>query len=758
MENKGIKFCKELIVWVKDYLKDNANISRTKLSKEICKKMEWRSSSGKLKDIDCRKTMNELEKRGIIEFPKSREILNFKKKGDYTNLKLSLPSIECSLTELEEIEIIRVCTGEQSKIWHYLMEKYHYLGKVYLYGDQIRYLIKSSKYGWLGGFSFSASAWSLECRDTYIGWSKETKKRQLSKVICNSRFLILPSVKVKNLASHVFSKMFKRLVEDWKRQYHIEPLLVETFVDKSFFKGICYQASNWILTGVTKGRGRNDQKNEKNKSVKDVYLFPLKKDWQTILCEGNPKPKIINEKPVPVDWIDEELMDVELGDGRLNKRLMTLTRDFYATPGGDIPEICNGENAKTKAAYRFFDNPKIEMKDILKPHYDSTLSRIKEHKVVLAVQDTTGLDYSTHPATNDLGYLNKRKVGLIMHDTMAFTEDGAPLGLMDIQIWKRDFKYFGKKAKRKQLPIEEKESYKWLKSYQSCEEFQEKCPNTTIVNVGDRESDIYEYFVEKINSGTRTEILVRSERTRVRKSNEGLIWEILPQQEEMTQLNIHIGRSGNRKARDAKLSVKVKRMNLIPPKTKSDLPEIAVSCIYVKEIEYDETKVKKPLEWMLVTTVEVNDEETVRRVVDWYAKRWGIEIYHKTLKSGCKIEERQLGNADRIENCLAIDLIVAWRVYYLTKLGREVPELPCTVFFEDSEWKALVCYHTENRNPPENPPTLKEAVLMVGKLAGHLGRKGDGMPGIKKMWKGLQKLDNITEMWIIMSGYKRTPG
>ena len=94
----------------------------------------------------------------------------------------------------------------------------------------------------------------------------------------------------------------------------------------------------------------------------------------------------------------------------------------------------------------------------------------------------------------------------------------------------------------------------------------------------------------------------------------------------------------------------------------------------------------------------------------------------------------------------------------IEKLGREVPELPCTVFFEDSEWKALVCYHTENSNPPEKPPTLKEAVLMVGKPAGHLGRKSDGMPGIKKMWKGLQKLDNMTEMWIIMSGYKQTPG
>ena len=154
---------------------------------------------------------------------------------------------------------------------------------------------------------------------------------------------------------------------------------------------------------------------------------------------------------------------------------------------------------------------------------------------------------------------------------------------------------------------------------------------------------------------------------------------------------------------------------------------------------------------MLLTTCEVHAEASAIEKIDWYRLRWGIEVYHRTLKSGCKIEERQLGAADRIEACLAIDMVVAWRIFHLGKLGREVPNVLCTIFFENFEWKALHTHITQTPVPPAEPPTLREAMRMVATLGGFLGRKADGEPGATTLWRGLQYLDGIAAMWKYMA-------
>jgi hypothetical protein len=154
---------------------------------------------------------------------------------------------------------------------------------------------------------------------------------------------------------------------------------------------------------------------------------------------------------------------------------------------------------------------------------------------------------------------------------------------------------------------------------------------------------------------------------------------------------------------------------------------------------------------MLLTTVSVTTFEEAVEKLAWYTIRWAIEVYHRTLKSGCKVEERQLGHADRIETCLAIDMVVAWRIFHLAKLGRETPDVPCTVFFEEAEWKALMAYVTQNPNPPHKPPTLREAMRMVATLGGFLARKGDGEPGTKSLWLGLQRLDDLSSMWKLLT-------
>ncbi len=742
---KTIHIDESLMAWTQELMDENPKLNRTKLSQMICEKMDWKSSFGNLREADCRKEMLRLEKEDKMTFPISKRKSNTIATGGRLDIDFPIPKVSCSLSELGDIEFVLVSKGSYlAKVWRTLMDNYHYLEEVCLYGQQLRYLVRSSVYGWIGALSFSSPAWSTECRDDFIGWSKQSREIQLPYVVCNSRFLILPSVIVKNLASYILSKIAKRLPVDWENRYGVKPLLLETFVDTTLFKGTCYKASNWINVGMTKGRGRNDINKEYNKTIKEVYLYPLEKNWQYKLCRGNIRVKIVPE----LDWVDEEMGSLSLGD----RRLKVTMRAFFANSEAPIPEISKGNTAQTKAVYRLLDNKKVEMGKVLLPHYESTMNRIKEHRVILAPQDTSELDYSTHPATKGTGPIGKYHSGLLLHDTLAFSEDGTPLGLINIQVWQRNEEDIGKYRNRKMIPIEVKESNKWLISYRSCEAIQQKYPDTKVVNIGDREADIYELFYEKYRLNAKAEILVRSEKSRYRRCTEGNVWDMVTKEPEKDQMSINIPRSGSRKARTATVSIRAKKVNLIPPVKKSKLPQIPITCVYLKEIGYNKDEVKNPLEWMLFTTIEVADEKMMLRVADWYAKRWNIETFHKTLKSGCKIEDRQLGNSERIENCLAIDLIVAWRIFHLTKLGREVPDLPCSVSFEEYEWKALVFYHTKTA-PLEKPPSLKEAIMMVGKLGGHLGRKGDGMPGIKCMWKGLQKLELIVEMWLITNEF-----
>jgi hypothetical protein len=644
------------------------------------------------------------------------------------------------------------------------MDRYHYLGSGPLCGAQLRYLIKSEGSGCIGGFAFSAAAWRLEARERWIGWDEEARAQNLCKVINNSRFLLVPHVHVKNLASHALSLVMKRLVADWSDRYGIEPALVETFVERERFHGTSYRAANWIYVGQTKGRGRQDSANEYAAAVKDIYVYPLQEDAATLLRQ---KQAIRAEKtatrvevarPQPMDWAAEEFGGAELGDQRRAQRLMTIARDFYARPQANIPQACQ-TRAKTKAAYRFFDDEKHTMEKLMTPHYESTRKRSAQEQVVLAVQDTTFLNYNAHPATENLGPIASTAdgaIGLVLHDTMAFNLERTPLGLLNIQCWARDPNDFGKKHRRNELPIEEKESQKWLVSYRAVAAAQKHCPATMFVCVGDREADIYELFHEALSDSAGPRLLVRAEHDRVLADGQGHLWDHVKGQPLAGRQEVHVPRRGNRPARVAQLEIRFAAVKLKPPKSKKALGELLVWAVLAEEVNAA-PEVKEPLQWLLLTTLAVETFEQAVEKLDWYVARWGIEVYHRTLKSGCKIEERQLGNADRIEACLAIDLVVAWRIFHLTKLGREVPEVPCTVFFEEAEWKALVAYKTGNPVPPKTPPTLRAATRMVASLGGFLGRKSDGEPGTQTLWLGLQRLDDLTAMWKIITTASRAP-
>jgi hypothetical protein len=689
--------------------------------------------------MSCRKALSKMQTLGIIDLPRSEKSFAFERPVANPEKPITL-TLSCTLADLGEICVYPVSSrhNQESKIWMALLDRDHYLGSGPLCGSQIRYLVHSA-WGYLGALSFSSATWALACRDHYIGWTEGARRAHLEQVICNSRFLILPGVEVPNLASHVLSLALARLQADWEQRYHIRPLMVETFVAPDF-KGTCYRAANF--TEVGKSAGRRDGQ------PKQVLLYPLSKGWRKALCA---EPEIHMPPPEsPRNWAEEEFGTVCLYDARLKQRLYTLAQDFYNSPCANIPEACGGSKARMWGAYRFFKNPKVTMDILLNAHTEATIERIKKERVVLCPQDTTTLNYSTHLLTGGLGPISKdeNSLGLLLHDTLAFSEKGTPLGVLQAQSWARDPEQMGKHNLRQDWPIEKKESVKWLKSFREVSRIQQLCPDTLLVSIGDREADIYELFLEASPKGA-PKLLVRAAKSRQRKVEDKHLWDYMNCQEIAVSHRIHVPRRGSRWDRDTWLDIRFAQVTLQPPHDYTT--PITVWAVYAVEQPRCVAANADPIEWLLLTTLEVRNAEDAIKMVTWYTKRWGIEVYHRTLKSGCRIEDRLLAEADRLETCLGIDLVVAWRVYYLTMQGRENPDLPCTAFFQDVEWKALHCLAHKTTLLPAKPPTIREAVFMVARLGGHLGRKCDGFPGTQTIWRGLVKLTGAAEMYAVLT-------
>lgn len=753
----GQEFSPQTVGRIGALLKKQPDISRRALSRRICRWLDWRAPNGKLKDMSCRKALSRLHIRGAVNLPAPVKERLFASGGPACP-EPTAPEIEnlsCSLEDLGHVEIIPIQFGDRqaSKVWNSLMERFHYLGSGPLCGAQIRYLIHSSIYGPIGGLAFSAAAWRVAARDQWIGWSDDARKINLSQVVCNSRFLLVP--RTPNLASHVLARCVKRLPDDWRERYGITPALLETYVLNSVYKGTCYRAANWQHIGVTKGRGRMDRTGTHRGSIKDVYVCALAGNARERLRATDTKThaKALDQqvrKP-PQDWAEEEFGRADFGDYRLTKRLVTLAKDMYARPQAHIPQACRTK-ARAKAAYRFFAHPHTTMDNILNPHYQATVRRAAAEPLVFAVQDTTDLNYSAHPATRNLGPIGSTAtfpVGLMVHDTMVFNQAGTPLGLLDVQCWARDPEDFGKKKRRHRVPIEEKESYKWIKGFQKVAQAQKQCPGTTFVSVSDRESDIYELFERALSDSSGPKLLVRSQHNRKLVNDSAHIWDKVAMRPLAGEMLVRTPRTEKHPSRDALLEIRFARVTLKPPDEKTHKPELTVWAVHAREtqapIDGD------PIDWKLITTYETESTEQAIERVKWYSGRWGIEVFHKTLKSGCRIEERQLGAAERLESCLSVDMVVAWRIFHLAKLGREVPNVPCSVFFEEHEWKALLAYSNKDPLPPDQPPTLREALHMTAKLGGFLGRKSDGEPGTKSLWLGLQRLDDLAGMYLLMT-------
>jgi hypothetical protein len=752
----GHEFSEATIARIRSRILSDATLTRSALSREVCGWLEWRTHDGRPKEVSCRVALQKLERRGVVELPAAQHV-TFTKAECSREPAQTWPAIRCALQELGRVWLVPVdrTQPEQSRLWWAMMRAHHPQGGGLLCGAQMRYLIACEIAGvtvFIGGLSFSAPAWRLAERDAWIGWDDATRCAGLSKVVGNSRFLILPSVHVANLASHVLGLAIQRLPSDWQARYGVTPALLETFIDRAHYRGTCYRASNWMHIGATQGRGRQDRRHTASGSVKDILVYPLHPEWRTILGAGGATPQqgtapmaVLNA--IPDDWAEQEFGGCALPDTRLQARLLTVARDFYARPTANVAQACSSR-AKTKAAYRFLDHDKTTMETLLQPHYRATGARVRAEAIVLAVQDTTSLNYTAHATTVGIGPIGTTEdgpQGLHLHSTLAFNAAGTPLGLIDVQCWARDPNEFG--MKRHHLPIEEKESFKWLKSYRAAAALQARCPRTTVVSVGDREADLYELFQEAAADPKGPKLLVRAKHDRALKNEQHRLWHTMQSLPPAGIQVLHVPRQGKRAARDAHLAIRYSAVSLEAPAGQQG-PAIPVWAVLAQE--QDVAPGVKALEWMLLTTVAVTSLAHAIERLTWYARRWGIEVWHRTLKSGCRIEKRQLGDSERIEACLAIDLVVAWRIYYLTKLGREVPQAPCTVYFEEAQWKGLMAFTTKNPVAPKQPPTLRDAIRLVASLGGFLGRKSDGEPGTQSLWLGLQRLDDISATWQVM--------
>lgn len=445
------------------------------------------------------------------------------------------------------------------------------------------------------------------------------------------------------------------------------------------------------------------------------------------------------------DWANDEFGAAQLGDARLTQRLIALARQLSHAPQCSFPQSLDA--AELKAGYRFFDNPKVDADGVLGPHIGQTLGRMRQVSVVLAVQDTTEFTLNHLPATEGLGYGYSHDRGFMMHSMLAVTPEGLPLGVLGMKTWARPADEFGKKHSRKKRTIRDKESVRWLEGLEHLSTLKGQCPETHIVDVCDREGDIYDVFVAERPAGV--DWLVRASWNRGVAHPEKYLWETIATAPVVGQTELQIPGSGRTIARTASLALRCAPVRLRPPRhrRRKGVHDVEVFVVHALEIEPPDGF--EPLEWMLLTSVPTHTFEEALKRLAWYARRWTIESWHRVLKSGCRVEARQFGNLDRFVRATALFAVISWRILYATLLARLDGDLPCEVLLQPIEWRALYCRVHSTTKPPTDPPSLSQVVQWIAKLGGYLARKHDRPPGPTVIWRGFLALHEVTEMYRI---------
>ena len=457
-------------------------------------------------------------------------------------------------------------------------------------------------------------------------------------------------------------------------------------------------------------------------------------------------------------WAEQEVGQAHLGHAARTKRLVRLVADLVAHPAESVPQACQ-EWAATKGAYRFWANERVEAAAIRQAHIEQTRARCQEQELILAIQDTTDVDDSTHPATTGLGHLQGKRTkgrlpqGLKVHSVMAASQQGVPLGLLYQQVWVREDETATEEeaVHRRHQSIDEKESGRWLLVPQAIGA--SFAPAQRVLTIADREADLYDLFAQARPVGQ--ELLIRAKHDRrlhtQPKAEAAHLWERIRQTRAAVIVAFEVPRSQGHPPRSTTLAIRFATLTIAPPKPRKNhvvWKPLPLQVVLAEEV--DPPAGETAVCWLLLTTMPVTGEEEAVQVVLWYSLRWLIERYHYVLKSGCRIEELQLETRQRLERALATYCIVAWRLLWLTYAACQTPESSCELVLQPDEWQALSATIHQTPTPPEQPPTLHQAVCWIARLGGFLGRTSDGEPGVKVIWRGLRRLQDITATWQLL--------
>lgn len=430
-------------------------------------------------------------------------------------------------------------------------------------------------------------------------------------------------------------------------------------------------------------------------------------------------------------------------EARLRRRLDRMVDQFAAQPNCSIPQATETRN-HMDAAYQFFANPRVGPDNIVAHQVSQTVQRLQECPRVLVLQDTSDFNFSCLLATEDLGYTAGSEVrGLLLHSSLAVRPDGLPLGLLTQQIWTRDPADKGHTRSRRQRLAQDKESFRWLDHARAARALVPE--HITVVHVADREGDIYDWFAAQRPANTHLLVRVaQAHRIVVHGPDEqpGKLSEVVRAGVPLGRHTVEVPRADDRPSRQAVLTLRLAAVQLQPPRHAKQRSRLKPVPVWVIEaVEESPPAGAKPLCWRLVTTQPVTTLEQVIGALAEYVVRWRIERFHFVLKQGCQVEQLQLETADRLANALAVYSQVAVRQLRLTYQARLEPQTPVAQEFSPDEVAVLDrCRQQQEKRGRARVQTVAEAVRVIARLGGHLGRKGDGPPGAKVLWRGLRRL------------------
>jgi len=453
-------------------------------------------------------------------------------------------------------------------------------------------------------------------------------------------------------------------------------------------------------------------------------------------------------------WMDVELAGCQFADVRLGQRLCKLLEQMSDSPGSSLPLACQ-DWAGTKAAYRFFANERVSEEEILGGHFASTRQRVASAEGrVLILHDTTEFSYQREKGS-EIGLLHRAVVGkdwkgrlrhrtifgLQMHSSLAVSTEGLPFGLAAIKFWTRK-KFKGcnalkKKVNPTRVPIEEKESFRWLENLRQATALLDRADRC--VHIGDRESDIYELFCAAQEA--RTHFLLRTCVDRLAGDGNHTIADEMKRAAIQGRHRILV-RDKSGEASEATLEIKYQRVRVLPPIGKhKQYPELTLTVLHA--VEKGAPKNREKVDWKLITDLPVQSLADAIEKLEWYALRWKIETFHKILKSGCKVEEAKLRNADRLVNLISVCCILSWRIFWMTMIQRSVPKASPRLALTEAELLLLDQLVETPHATAKKKPTLSHYLTKIARLGGYLARACDPPPGNMVMWRGLSRLTDI---------------